>query len=317
MLRFGVIRPEQFQESPSLWHRLLHGDRISYLLLRDATPRLFEYISAVLQLSSGVFRTTAPNRFANLDPWILEAMQQRWQPTDALEIHDMAASDGVTSVEWFTSIRSAFPVATMVSSDWSEALTEVSTGSGSLIFDAQNEWIQYVKPPFVVRPKEPRWMILQRALAREGNALAAEAKLRIPQGKRVSLVHPKALALAAQEPGFTLRRHSVFEPLDHPVHVIRTMNILNPGYFPQEQLRVGIGAVRKSLLPGGLWILGRTLTDTNPPTHRATMFERTTEGVRVVQQMHGGSEIENLALDRKSTRLNSSHIPLSRMPSSA
>ena len=31
----------------------------------------------------------------------------------------------------------------------------------------------------------------------------------------------------------------------------------------------------------------------------------------------GGTESNNLALDRKSTRLNSSHIPLSRMPSSA
>ena len=33
--------------------------------------------------------------------------------------------------------------------------------------------------------------------------------------------------------------------------------------------------------------------------------------------MHRGPDDEGFYLDRKSTRLNSSHIPLSRMPSSA
>ena len=36
-----------------------------------------------------------------------------------------------------------------------------------------------------------------------------------------------------------------------------------------------------------------------------------------IDQVFGLPGVHNLALDRKSTRLNSSHIPLSRMPSSA
>ena len=40
-------------------------------------------------------------------------------------------------------------------------------------------------------------------------------------------------------------------------------------------------------------------------------------GMEMVLPMNTGAEAVETAIDRKSTRLNSSHIPLSRMPSSA
>ena len=63
-----------------------------------------------------------------------------------------------------------------------------------------------------------------------------------------------------------------------------------------------------------------TLTsDQGASVDRALQVELTSDGLGLVAEMVKGqipSEIKDMP-DRKSTRLNSSHIPLSRMPSSA
>jgi hypothetical protein len=115
--------------------------------------------------------------------------------------------------------------------------------------------------------------------------------------RKIPAVHPDARMLQARDRRFFVRRHSVFETLQQPVDVIRTMNIFNQAYFSQERLVVGAQAVWSSLKPGGLWIVGRTWSD-NPPTNHATVLERTAHGFEMVKQFGEGSEMAPLALER-------------------
>jgi hypothetical protein len=182
--------------------------------------------------------------------------------------------------------------------------------------------LQYIRPPFVIRmePPEPRMRLVNRMLAararqrlkriwRElGVEPGAESRvLTLPEGvdekpagsmrlSKLPLIHPEALALAGASPAsFAIRQHSVFEPAPEAVHVVRTMNILNRSYFNEARLQEGARCVCRSLLPGGIWIVGRTVHE-QPPEHRASLLERTAGGFRLLERYGGPSEVEDLAL---------------------
>src|SRR5438128_369580 len=115
MIRFGVVRPEQFSVNPSPIHRLLHGRRVSYQLLRTSTPataeeiEIFDHIVYHLKLASGIYTTTVPGRFQDLDDWITRNLVRSGAQDQALLVEDWGASGGATSAEWFRVLRARFP----------------------------------------------------------------------------------------------------------------------------------------------------------------------------------------------------------------
>lgn len=120
---------------------------------------------------------------------------------------------------------------------------------------------------------------------------AAQTDLNI---KRISLVHPEARALATSDSRFEVRKRSVFDIVSSSCDVLRTMNILNRGYFSEGQLTSGISAAWQSLRPGGLWVVGRTMEDSF--RNHASLLGRNDSGWDLVTRVGDGSEIEALAL---------------------
>ena len=86
--------------------------------------------------------------------------------------------------------------------------------------------------------------------------------------------------------------------------MIRSMNIYNRAYFSEEQLREGVRCVGESLLPGGIWIVGRTV-DEKTSAHEVTILQKQSSGEwEVLQRVGPGSEIEGLALTVKIAETN-------------
>jgi hypothetical protein len=104
-------------------------------------------------------------------------------------------------------------------------------------------------------------------------------------------LHPEVLSERSEQ--FRIREHSVFEALAAPVHMVRTMNILNLAYFSADTILSAVAAVRKSIRPAGLWLVGRTIAE-NPFLHDATLFRKQDSGWDVVLRCGAGSEIESL-----------------------
>jgi hypothetical protein len=116
--------------------------------------------------------------------------------------------------------------------------------------------------------------------------------------RKIPVVHPDAEALRSRDPRFSIERHSVFAALQHPVDIIRSMNIFNRTYFPEERLTEGAQAVWRSLEAGGWWIVGRTWQE-DPPAHNVSVLEKNAGGFQVIDRYGDGSEIESLALGVK------------------
>ena len=299
-------------------------DRISYRLLLTSIPpsaseiARFEDLMRQIRLPSGIFRTTAPDRFRELDLFLNGVLERSFAPSTSLDVHDWAASDCSTSAAWFQTLRGSFPQARLTASDLSLYLVEARLpGGDSYIFDAAGEALQYVRPPFVIRMSipEPRFLLGNRLL--QARALARLARLR-EQGlgsvatlefgesdelhqppfvfRKLPMLHPSAEMLRRSSTAFRIERHSVFEPLAQPGDVIRTMNIFNLGYFDPDRLRQGVAGVWRSLRPGGMWIVGRTVQP-DPPVHHASLMVRTEQGFALHERHVQKSEIEDLALE--------------------
>jgi hypothetical protein len=330
MIRLGVLKAEDYRPPYSdRLRRVLLGRRISLQLLRTAdapTPAetmIFETAMQQTRLTCGIYRTTFRNRFRDLDPVVNAIIAERFARDSALEVHDWAASDALTSAEWAQSLFAGFPRATLTASDLMLFLVEVTLPDGTaFVLEPDGSALQYLRKPFVIQltPPEPKALVVNHWMWRQATAKLAEVRksLTIPQAwlesndetahvppfvlRRIPMTHPEARAFAARDPRFSIRRHSAFAPLERPVDVVRTMNIYQFSYFPEARLAEGVRAVRESLKPGGLWIVGRTIDKTSDKTgdsareHRASVLEKQPGGFRVVQRFGGGWEVEELAL---------------------
>src|SRR5438105_10688530 len=169
MVRFGIFRMEDYcPDSAGIFGRLrnyLTKDHVSLQLLRTsipATPReiaLFEAIMQQMRLASGVYRTTFPGRLRDLDRFVMELLGRRYDRQTALEVHDWAASDCLTSAEWAESLFERFPNAHLHASDLTLFLLELGLpNGGAFILEPDVEPLQYLPPPFVIRlnPPEPK-----------------------------------------------------------------------------------------------------------------------------------------------------------------
>jgi len=327
LFRLGIYRLAQYrQESQATgsvrFRDRAAGKRIGFHLFRTRIPAtrqeiaLFEQAIPEVRLSSGVYRTTYRGRFRALDEAVNSLLVRRFGADTPLKAEDWAASDCLASSEWAGSLFECFPASRLTASDLTLFLVQVSlSGEESYVMEPNGEALQYIRPPFVIRlnPPEPWSLVLNRLIGRRARVKFEELRhsWRLPEAwldsedggkleqapyvfRKIPLIHPDAQAMRRTSERFTIRRHSVFEASDAPCHVIRTMNIFNVAYFEQERLQDGVRAIWRSLLPGGMWIVGRT-TQESPPVHNASIFVREEAGFRLVERFGAGSEIESLA----------------------
>jgi hypothetical protein len=273
----------------------------------DEQIRQFEDISFTLRTSNGTYRTTFRQRFHDVDAVAMRCMERFYPPESELLIQDRAVSNGLTSWEWAQRVFAVYPRTQFEASDILLYLVRLTLADGAMyIAEPDGHPLQYIKPPFVVsvEHREPLRYPLNHLVA--AWARRRFRRLALPEGwtetsggtgyqvKRISCMHPQALRFSREHPGFQLRARSVFNAAPDSCHVLRTMNIFNEAYFSMEQLAVGAAAAFDSLMPGGLWIVGRTLEEDS--SNHATVFRRGDSGWEVLERVGAGWELEKLAL---------------------
>jgi hypothetical protein len=218
--------------------------------MSPAEERLYE--AALLAMSGGTrTKKTFRSRLAQLDTHLAGLVQDRFRDVPLLRIHDVGASTAITSVELFQQFAAVRPTA-VHASDRYDFLTAVDVWPAvTVYFDADGQPIQYAvaNRGLAVTERRPRriWSRLFAEKARRG----------LSGGRRISLFHPKARALAASDPRFTLGHYDLFQPSDARYEIVRAMNVLNPKPLAPERIREGIASLSDQVVEGGLMILGR------------------------------------------------------------
>ena len=268
-----------------------------------------------LVVGGNIHKTTRRNRFKGLDQQVLAIVRERFAAVPELLVHDVGASSGITSLELWRSLVAERPTR-MHASDYYAVLLVVRMANcpWAVVCEEDGAPLQFVSERFVLRAVQPesvlrpvnRWLqrrarkwlpqvdaLLKAAGAGQQNAAPCRAGASI---ERIQLWHPECSLTAAAEPRFSVGRHDVFATMPPKWHLVRAMNVLNPGYFNPERQRVAARALAGSLLPGGVLVVGRTREEADAST-AVSFFVREGNSLRVLLDLRGGAENRDLILE--------------------
>jgi hypothetical protein len=318
MYKFGIWRPQNLANTRTT---LGKARQYSYALLRMPVPSTpadiarFETVIRTVRLSSGICRTTYRSRFDDLDVVAQRVLERTYSADQTLDLHDLAASDGLLSIQWADRVYAAFPRARMTASDVTLYFTEAVSRSGEIyILEPSGTPIQYTRPPFVVSMDAPESAayplnVLARAWGRRRlkdlRMCSAEVRWNgvpdeqvIRRGgwtfRQIPLVHPTALS-HARNGRFRIMHADAFRQSPSKYDVIRVMNLYQPTVFPPGKIHEGLRAALDSLTDGGILIAGRTI-EREAQRNDASLFQKLGGRMRVLERLGKGFEFEHLVI---------------------
>ena len=228
-------------------------------------------------LANGSFKTTVARRLDDLNRAVLPYVQA--VSARPVEIMDAASSSGISTQEWYDDLQAAGIEARIVGTDLSIEALHVPGKLADVLLDKD---FNVIHLSLLGGSMHPRVLKGLRAtglsrLLRTGGAKAQPFRLVSKAVRTVTLVESDIEADVRD--------------FDQRFHVIRVANILNRGYFADEQLRHMVSCVARKLRPGGMLIVCRTHDD---KSNHATLFRLEGSRLMVLRRLGRGSEVEGL-----------------------
>jgi hypothetical protein len=260
-----------------------------------------------VRLRNGVSKATTIRRLDDLNRLVLGLLP----PDRPLELMDVAASSGVSTLEWSESLTEAGIAHRMVAGDASARAWLVSVGplfealcdrnGYPLHFDVSGRGLPNGgESPLLSLPIHALRALFQAVLwthpGLRRSLASGDGHYRAGgvSSRPIVLVSPRLLTrtdltvldddiLRGQDP--TLRRR---------FHALRAANILNHAYFDPATLARSVENLRERLRDGGLFVVCRTSSD---GANHGTVFQlRQGRRFAALARLGRGSEIEELVL---------------------
>ncbi|MCC6984120.1 MAG: hypothetical protein IT535_12670 [Bauldia sp.] len=269
MLRFGIVTREGLLEAAAAAPAKI-APAVAFPLVETFTGTLSESEEEALAfLYGGIpagpsIKLTWRERLRAIDDIILPEIERRFARERTIRVHDMAASNAISSVDFFEQLAATGRALSYLASDFYDALLVVSLPGGRwrVVFNAEGEPLQIVGRRMVLASAgERKRFPVNRLVHRwaEGRLVPkARALLAAGKAERIALFHPEALALAARDERFRLGRENVFEPPRGPFEVVKIVSFLSPHRFDRDTVRRALMAITPTIAEGGLLAVGRT-----------------------------------------------------------
>lgn len=314
MLLRGVTRRGRFEKKVLEWERQKRGWwPFAYSLLADLQGEYSEHDEPLLervymQMSTDVHvqKITRAKRLREVDEWLSEEIANRFETTHPVAIHDMAASNGITSLELYHRLSGGRRVVVRAT-DYFDRMSLVSVGPWTVIFDAKLDPWQIAGCGLVMSARtRPSlrypinllvWETLRTTVVPKASWIVTRYDtddFKSHTGmKRVQLFHPLCIREADRCDDFKLGRENVFDNGSPEADVLRVMNVLTFHHFSNDQILAGIQACTTRLKPGALLLLGRS-ADEADGCSRASAYELSDRKLRPIWRINGGYEHEDL-----------------------
>lgn len=237
---------------------------------------------------SGLKRRTWRGRYREVDEVIATEIERFFPIGSSIRIHDMAASNAITSLDLFERLRDCG--ASVHATDHADAVDVVTLPGGrwKVIFDTEGRALQFVGRRVVIDAQRPdrRRFPVNRAMRRALNwAILPRARAVVRTGDRamtarVSLFHPKCLAVARKDGRFTVGRDNLFDPLPGIYDLVRIMGVFR--VLPDSAVVRAVRAVSPHVVSGGLLVIG--VND----GQETTIFRKVDGGLQPVRDIGPG-----------------------------
>lgn len=274
---------------------------------------LQELILRNFSCGNSAYKRTQAGRFQDFDGSIANVLKDCFESYgDVIRIHDLAVSDGRTSVDFYEVLRSNLPnQLDFLGSDLDLEFHVLNFGrSGRAIYDCRGTCLQLVIPPFVhARRSEPRsrLLFLDRFFGKllSSSLVPSLDELLRRRNERVSkirLLSPRAAELESRSPNVRFEQADL---LERPrglgtFHIVRAMNVLNRSYFREEFLRHAVCNVFLALKENGVFVTGSN-QDAGSEVEGGVYRRR---GDRFVPEYeaNGGSPVREILLEFSGSR---------------
>jgi hypothetical protein len=299
MFRLGVISKDRIPEAV-----VPPGPAVALTLLDEfKTPmsdadeaRLAVIYEMIVEGALFSPMRTFSNRFRSLDRAIADAIEASFRPEQPILVHDMAASNAITSLELFEYLTQR--VGNRVSlraTDYFDALYVVTIPNTrwKVILDAVGEPLQFIRGRLILGRREPRRFVINWLLQIILTPRLSRQARRWPPTHRIGLFHPRCVALAGAARGFTLARENAVNPETTSCDVLRIMNLSLR--FPLDQSRPWFGPAFRTVMDGGLLVVGDEALKESPLA--ATIFQHCRDRFLAIRDFAGGYVHRQAVLD--------------------
>ncbi len=306
MLKTGIYTLEQIKSNK--FKTILGGDKRISITLYDQilnvedSSNLAERVLLLFTDERGAYKRTYKNRFADFDRNVLEILAANFTKDSALQMQDVAVSDGRTAVDFFEKIRGQYSHIEYVASDYNPTVYVVEKGAIKLTLSRDNKIIEMVCPPFVFNAANPdvlKYHFLNRVVQFFAERIYVKPVLREflagkLQSREIHLFCPAATTLAKNDSRFTLAQHNILNAFKTKNHIIRAMNIFNVTYFSKDEFKIVIKNMHDGLHLNGLLIVGSN-QDSGSLVHGA-VYRKTQSGFVKLWQSGSGPAIDSLII---------------------
>lgn len=309
MLKPGIHRLDQLrlEHLTSWWGRrkLIAIDLYPQIAAANLPDRdeLQQHALLRFALANGTFKRTYGGRFRDFDREAIAIALDAFPPPCALRVHDMAVSDGRTSVDFFEALAERYGQGLRFhASDLVPYVWRLQRAGEPLrvIVDDEDHVLQVIRPPFVFsvpRPEDVRLYPLNHAIRRMLQAravprLLAAAAAGQAERTRIDLVHAECAKRVRDDARFELTQHDITRPVGSEFHVVRAMNILNPDYFDAATLEQIVGHVCGSVAEGGVLVTGSNQGPDSPVL--GSIFRKSGGRFEELHASAGGSPVRAL-----------------------
>ncbi len=275
------------------------------------SERLQQLVLLNFTTAGGVYKRTCAERFFEFDKMVSGICVEKFSGKQTIQIHDMGVSDGRTSVDFYKVMANVLsPGAVSYLATDITPYVDVLTESGnklSVVIDPEEKLVQFCRPPFVCNVAKPERILLfpvnrfvcwyfktfkiHQFLERYKKDTTAFST------DRIDLVCDSFKQIMEQNPSVNFDGYNLLQPIEKQFDIVRAMNVLNPGYFNNDQLQIAIGHVFDSLNPGGLFITGRNQTAESVVD--GSVFIKTDKRFEIINSMGNKSPIEALVRNYK------------------
>jgi len=312
MIWFGIVSRDQISRDVL---RSRRPPAVSYALLDEFDHKLSSRDEATLafiydKLPAGAYHTgmrTWAQRYATIDDIFVDEIDKVFATDRHVAIHDMAVSNSITSLDLFERMKYRKNL-TVNATEFFDTLYVVTIPGSRwrVIFDAERRPLQIVGKGMVLsvrnveRKRYPvnrlvKWMLIRGKLPHALRILHADAQQPENWVKRISLFHPRSMAMARRDPRFRLGRDNFFDPKDGSYEVIRILNAISSKRYSADRCMDIIRAVSMHLVDGGLFFIGKG-NSKNDPTFEATIFQRQGNLFASLRDYSGGYEFKSQML---------------------
>lgn len=278
MFKFGIHKKEQLtpKHLDGFFNRRKFIAIDLYNSLDEYSPadrdRIQERMLCKFSNQNGTFRYTHARRFEDFDTLALGFIRSTFAPDQAIRVHDVGASDGRTSCDFYGTLSAIYTAQlSFLASDYAPFYYVVRRKGDRrrVILDNGDNVLQIVTPPFVfniVHPENKYLYPVNHVLRHVVNSFYVRSLLRAYKRgdpnidrTRIDLLCSECRANCASKDNFRFISYDIFSPPTGRFDVIRAMNVLNLVYFSEANLKKAISNIISSLNEGGLLVTGSNL----------------------------------------------------------